>query len=343
MSKYCHFHEDHRHDTNDCRQLRCQIKEAIKLGQLSHLVKGIKKQRAKSSENQQVEGKKDKGATPTEEPIIYTHDKARGVLHKGKCIRRIYLWRQGNHVSFSNKRQNLPSEHPIKISKGPSNSVFHEKKCTGLVVEIPLEITIGDPFLARRETLNFVIVRSDSPSNMLLGRTTMQKMGIVVSTIHEAIKFHTAKGTRIVFPTHESDKIKEGMKKVRETSPKSTKGILSCTKAEEKVVINDRYPEQTVTIRKQFPEHFKERLRDLLRSNADVFAWTHVAMTGIPITIMVEGKPFKTEHKLNEYSHIKPIKQKRRGLGPDRSTTACKEMEELTKAVNCGKSSIRHG
>ncbi|GKG19701.1 hypothetical protein Tco_0376800, partial [Tanacetum coccineum] len=137
----------------------------------------------------------------------------------------------------------------------------------------------------------------------------MQKIGIVVSTIYEAIKFHTAKGIGIVFSTHESDKIKEGMKKVRETPPASIKGVLSCDNAEEKVVINDRYPEQTVTIGKQLPEHFKERLRDLLRSNADVFAWTHTNMTGIPITIMIEGKPFKTEHKLNQYSHIKPIKQ----------------------------------
>ncbi|GKA79921.1 reverse transcriptase domain-containing protein [Tanacetum coccineum] len=87
------------------------------------------------------------------------------------------------------------------------------------------------------------------------------------------------------------------MKKVRETPPSSTKGVLSCTKAKEKVVNNDRYPEQTVTIGKQLLEHFKERLRDLLGSNADVFAWTHVDITGIPRTIMVEGKPFKTEHK----------------------------------------------
>ncbi|GKE89790.1 hypothetical protein Tco_1567265 [Tanacetum coccineum] len=55
-------------------------------------------------------------------------------------------------------------------------------------------------------------------------------------------------------------------------------------------------------------------------------------MTGIPRTIMVEGKPFNTEHKLNEYSHIKPINQKKRGLGPDRNMAACKETEELTKA-----------
>ncbi|GJW24564.1 hypothetical protein Tco_0038375 [Tanacetum coccineum] len=52
----------------------------------------------------------------------------------------------------------------------------------------------------------------------------------------------------------------------------------------------------------------------------------------IPRTIMVEGKPFNTEHKLYKYSHVKPIKQNKRGLGPDRNMAACKEIEELTKA-----------
>ncbi|GJZ45470.1 putative ribonuclease H-like domain-containing protein [Tanacetum coccineum] len=74
MSKYCHFHKDHGYDTNDCRQLRSQIEEAIKSRQLSHLVKGIKKERAKSSKNR-VEGKKDKGATPTKSPILMIRQK----------------------------------------------------------------------------------------------------------------------------------------------------------------------------------------------------------------------------------------------------------------------------
>ncbi|GJY92899.1 hypothetical protein Tco_0508681 [Tanacetum coccineum] len=32
MSKYCHFHEDHGHDTSDYRQLRNHIEEAVKSG-----------------------------------------------------------------------------------------------------------------------------------------------------------------------------------------------------------------------------------------------------------------------------------------------------------------------
>ncbi|GKB22333.1 hypothetical protein Tco_0856256 [Tanacetum coccineum] len=134
-------------------------------------------------------------------------------------------------------------------------------------------------------------------------------MGIVVSTIYGAIKFHTTEGIGTVFLTHESDKVKEGMKKVRETPPANEKGVFSCTTTEKKVVVNNKYPEQTVTIGKQLPEHFKGRLRDLLRANADVFAWTHADLIGIPRTITIKGKPFNTEHKLNEYSHVKPIKQ----------------------------------
>ncbi|GJR20217.1 hypothetical protein Tco_0968744 [Tanacetum coccineum] len=153
----------------------------------------IKKESAKSSENR-VEGKKDKGATPNESPILMIRQKE------------------------SYTRDNV-SEYFIFGGR---------------------EITF--PSVTR-------------------GRTTMQKMGIVVSTIHGAIKFHTAKGIGTVFSTYESDKIKEVIKNARETPPASTKGVLSCTKVEEKVFINDRYPEQTVTIGKQLPEHFKERLK----------------------------------------------------------------------------------
>nr|GEW51844.1 hypothetical protein [Tanacetum cinerariifolium] len=52
MSKYSYFHEDHEHDTNQFRELRHQIKEVMKSGQLAHLMNGIKKEKAKVSDTQ---------------------------------------------------------------------------------------------------------------------------------------------------------------------------------------------------------------------------------------------------------------------------------------------------
>ncbi|GKA98787.1 reverse transcriptase domain-containing protein, partial [Tanacetum coccineum] len=71
MSKYYHFHEDHGHETNQCRDVRHQIKEVVKSGQLAHLVKGIKKGKAKASDTQLGEWKKgDKDIIPYEAPIL---------------------------------------------------------------------------------------------------------------------------------------------------------------------------------------------------------------------------------------------------------------------------------
>ncbi|GJW03846.1 reverse transcriptase domain-containing protein [Tanacetum coccineum] len=170
-------------------------------------------------------------------------------------------------------------------SKVPLVGFLGEKSWS--IGKIPLEITIGDAPLTRKETLDFVIVNSDSPYNMLLGSKTMRRMGIIVSTIHGAIKFHTTAGIGTVFLTYESDKVK-GVKKVRKISLSIKKGVFSCITTEEKVIINNKYPEQTITIKKQLPEHFKRRLRDLLKANTDVLAWTHANMTGIPRTIMVK-------------------------------------------------------
>nr|GEU81365.1 hypothetical protein [Tanacetum cinerariifolium] len=186
MSKYCYFHEDYRDDTNDCRQLRNQIKEAVKSGQLSHLVKGIKKEKVKASKNELTEGKKDKSPTPAEAPLpmirqveSYTKNKFEGLTSKSK------------EITFPSGGSNSSAASKVDL-KVPLIRFSGEKSWS--IGKIPLEITIGDPPLTRKETLSFVIFKPDSPYNMLLGRTTMQKMATVVSTIHGAIKFHTTRG-----------------------------------------------------------------------------------------------------------------------------------------------------
>nr|GEW42305.1 putative ribonuclease H-like domain-containing protein [Tanacetum cinerariifolium] len=168
-TKYCHFHKDHGHDTNQCWELRHQIKEAVKSRQLAHLVKGIQ---------------------------------------KGK----------------------------VKVL------------------------------------------------NTQLGRTAMQQMGIVVSTIHGAIKFHTRRRIGIVFLTRDSYKTGEEQEKLKETSHEGTKDIFSCIDIKERILINDKYLEQTIVKGKHLPTSTKMKIRDFLRAN--VFVWTLAYMTRIPRTMM---------------------------------------------------------
>ncbi|GJT48349.1 reverse transcriptase domain-containing protein [Tanacetum coccineum] len=130
-------------------------------------------------------------------------------------------------------------------------------KCSWSVGEVPLEITIGEHPLSRTDSLNFVIVKSDSPHNMMLGRTAMQKIGIMVSTIRGAKKFHTKKGFGTVLSVGEAG---EETKKAERTLTISKERIPSCDDTEEKIIVNDKYLEQMVTIGKQLPEHFKKEL-----------------------------------------------------------------------------------
>ncbi|GKE85007.1 hypothetical protein Tco_1558749, partial [Tanacetum coccineum] len=334
MSKYYHFHEDYGHDTNDCRHLITQIQEAVNSGKLLYLVKGIKKERTKSSDTPQGESKKDKGSAPAEAPILMVSREA----HITKSIAQENIDYGGKEIIFPQvaKVNNAPVIIEAKKFRRKVGRVYMDSKSSCEIIYEHCFEKLNPTIKATKVDLKTPLVGfsgerswSDSLHNMLLGRTVKHRMGIVVSTIHGAIKFHTKKGIKTVLSADETD---EGAKRAKKILATNEEGVLSCVNAEEKIIINRKYPDQTMTIEKQLPEHFKKELQNLLKSNADVFTWTHADMTGILRTIIVEGKPFNMEHKLNKYNHVKTIMQNKRGLGPDRNMVACKETEKLTKA-----------
>ncbi|GJR24631.1 hypothetical protein Tco_0973158 [Tanacetum coccineum] len=202
-SKYCHFHEDYEYDTNNCRHLRTQIQEAVNSGEL------LKKERTKPFDTTRGKVKRIK------------------VLHS---LKNPYLCGSSCEIIYEHcfKKHN-PTIKAARVDlKTPLVGFSGERSWS--VGEVPLEITIGDSPFSRTETLNFVIVKSDSSHNMLLGRTAMQRMGIVVLTIHGAIKFHTKKGIGTVFSINEADK---GAKRARKIPATSEERILSCHNTEE--------------------------------------------------------------------------------------------------------------
>ncbi|GJX25937.1 reverse transcriptase domain-containing protein [Tanacetum coccineum] len=208
-----------------------QIEEAYRSGKLAQLVKGIRKGKAKAFDTQQGDWKKDdKDNNVVKAPII--------MIRQNDPKRKFA--KQEVHsmgeITFPLVIDKAPSTAPVVIKvlvlkrqrvdlKIPL--IGFSKEHSWPLVEVPLEITIGEGARSRTETLKFVILN--------------------------------------------------------------------------------------------------KRLQDLLRTNADFFTWTYVDMKGVPKTLMIDGKPFNTEHKLE------PIKQKQRGLAPKRNVTACKEVEELTE------------
>ncbi|GJV35195.1 reverse transcriptase domain-containing protein [Tanacetum coccineum] len=99
---------------------------------------------------------------------------------------------------------------------------------------------------------------------------------------------------------------------------------LPKSSVEEKIVINDNYPEQLVTIGGGLSAECRHALIHTLRKNVDIFAWTPADMTGIPRAI--------TEHSLDTYPHIEPKAQKKRSLTPDRRKVVTDEVNEWLKA-----------
>ncbi|GJR04612.1 hypothetical protein Tco_0527596 [Tanacetum coccineum] len=109
------------------------------------------------------------------------------------------------------------------------------------------------------------------------------------------------------------------------------KNILSCIDTKERMVINDKYPEQKITIGRQLPTRIKIRLRDLLKRYIDVFTWTSAHITGVLRVIMIGGETFNTEHQINVFNHAEPVKQKKRSLAPERNEAIHSQVEELTE------------
>ncbi|GJT76060.1 reverse transcriptase domain-containing protein [Tanacetum coccineum] len=138
-------------------KLKHHIEEAVKSGQLTHLLKGIKKGKAKASDAQLSEWNKgDKDTTLVNAPILMINKETYASIRSLRVNSKVPL------VDFS-------GEHSWPLE------------------EVPLEIIIREGPFTRTEVLNFVIVRFNSLHNLLLGRTAMQK--IVNQKVESLLRF----------------------------------------------------------------------------------------------------------------------------------------------------------
>ncbi|GJR90559.1 reverse transcriptase domain-containing protein [Tanacetum coccineum] len=186
--------------------------------------------------------------------------------------------------------------------------------------QIALLVKIGDETHSTSAWMNFMVVRSPSQHNAIIGRPGIRKIRVVPSTAHEMLKFPVEGGT-VTLQSSRIIPMECAMMSGPSTQPTATSQV---PKEKINIAIHPEYPEQTIAIGSTLTEKGRKELCSLLTQNLDIFAWKPADMTGVPRNI--------AEHRLNIREGYSLVRQKKRGQAPERNKAIQEEVEKLVDA-----------
>ncbi|GJV85903.1 reverse transcriptase domain-containing protein [Tanacetum coccineum] len=348
-SKYCEFHSDTGHNTNECMQLRKQIDEMIKAGKLSQFIKELKQNdKPKAPKKGEASGKDkpltilmiqpwERVAKPritqsfspetamsfpplseedgTESPMIVE------VEMGGHFVHRVYIdGGASSEVLYEHCFIKLRKEIRDQMVPATTHLIGFSGETIWPLGQIALLVKIGDEVHSTSAWMNFMVIRSPSQHNAIIGRPGIRKIRAVPSTAHGMLKFPVEGGT-VTLQSSRVIPMECAMISGPSIQPPAVNQVL-----EEKIniAIHPEYPEQTVAIGSTLTEKGRKELCSLLKQNLDIFAWKPADMTGVPRNI--------AEHRLNIQEGYSPVRQKKRGQAPERNKVIQEEVEKLVDA-----------
>ncbi|GJW61303.1 hypothetical protein Tco_0110638 [Tanacetum coccineum] len=165
--------------------------------------------------------------------------------------------------------------------------------------------------------MNFVVVRSPSPYNGIIGKPGVRKIQAVPSTAHEMLKFPIPGG---ILTLRSSGIIP--LKCTTVSRPEAQPSdVVRVAEERIKVAIHPEYPKQTIAIGSTLTEEGRKELCDLLRRNLDIFAWKQAEMTIVPRHV--------AKHQLNVREGCPLVRQKKRSQAPKMNKAIQEEVEKL--------------
>ncbi|XP_072087012.1 uncharacterized protein [Arachis hypogaea] len=186
---------------------------------------------------------------------------------------------------------------------------------------------------------DFVILRDSTAYNIILGRKTINDLGAAISTKLLVMKFITDDGSvgslrgdleTAVACDHASLSLRKKSKeasgvfladldaRVDDKPRPEPEGDL------EKFRVGEEHDKFTF-INRNLPHEIKESLMEMIRANADLFAWTPADMPGIDPQLM--------SHHLAVKAGAKPVAQRRRKMSQERADKIFSELLGKTVEV----------
>ncbi|GKC71842.1 reverse transcriptase domain-containing protein [Tanacetum coccineum] len=249
--KFCDFHNDKGHSTDECKQLKKHIEELVRAGNLSHLIKEIKQGREQPKVRKKEVSAKDKSMA------IYmvqpwhrmTRQKVtQSFAHVSEITFPPLAASRGQKHCFNLLRPEIKRQ---MVTATTSLTSFSGETIWPLG-QLRLLVTIGDAEHSTKAWMDFMIVRSLSPYNGIIGRPGIREIQAVPSAAHGMLKFP----------------IDGGIAEVRHENFK--------------VALHLNIPDQEVAIGGTLSAKGRTDLCSLLKEKLDIIAWQPSDMTGVP-------------------------------------------------------------
>ncbi|GJU57083.1 reverse transcriptase domain-containing protein [Tanacetum coccineum] len=234
LDRYCDYHGENEHYTNDCFQLKRQLEIALESGKLNHLVKDVRqrggnwgKQVGNSSNNGKIinmlyetrDDQKRKFQKRREEdwmnalitfPPIPSDDVSDEPLIieakvEGYLVRRVFVDQGATmQVMFEHCFRNLCPTIQASLTQTHTYLVGFSGEQLLPIGKIELEVMFGSEGLSRRTMMKFKVVQASSPHNIILGRTGLRELYAISSTTHAMMKFPTPSGIATLVPRRDA-------------------------------------------------------------------------------------------------------------------------------------------
>nr|GEU42860.1 reverse transcriptase domain-containing protein [Tanacetum cinerariifolium] len=217
-NKFCDFQNDKGHSTDECMQLKKQIEQLVRAGKLSHLIKEIKHGRDQSKVGKKETPTKDKPATiymiqswqrMTRQKLTQSFERVREITFPplatssgaegplvieaeigGHMIHRMYVdGGSSMKILYEHCFNRLRPKVKNQMVPATTSLTGFSGETIWPLGQIRLLITIGDADHSTRAWMNFMIVRSLSPYNGIIGRTGIKEIQAVPSTAYGMLKF----------------------------------------------------------------------------------------------------------------------------------------------------------
>ncbi|XP_056862178.1 transposon Tf2-1 polyprotein [Raphanus sativus] len=181
-------------------------------------------------------------------------------------------------------------------------------------------------------TVKFSVIQARAPYNAILGTPWLHAMRAIPSSYHQCVKFPGKDGsTQTIRGDQQAAreiliatvKLQQSVSLINSVS-KPIHKVYPQKEEIREVPLDVNDPTKVVRIGAFLSDEMQTQITSFLRENASTFAWSAADMKGIDPTI--------TSHELNVDPTFKPIRQKRRKLGPDRSKAVNEEVDRLLAA-----------